>query len=53
MSVFWAMKVQVHGSDAGLGEDATLFFLPHQPHGEILESPLFLFMRGTGKKQLS
>ncbi|XXG76298.1 hypothetical protein AAC387_Pa08g0671 [Persea americana] len=40
--------VQVHGSDAGLSEEATLFFLPHQPHGEILESPLFLFMRGTG-----
>ncbi|XP_058086203.1 uncharacterized protein LOC131233497 [Magnolia sinica] len=40
--------VQVHGSDATLDEEAMLFFLPHQPRGQITGPPIFLFMRGTG-----
>ncbi|XP_068651002.1 uncharacterized protein [Aristolochia californica] len=39
--------VQAHCSDGSSDEDGTLFFLPHQPRGQILETPVFLLMRGT------
>ncbi|XP_077247477.1 uncharacterized protein LOC143887246 [Tasmannia lanceolata] len=39
--------VQVHGSDSRPDEEGTLFFLPHQPRGQILGPPIFLLMRGT------
>lgn len=40
--------VQSHGSDAMVDEENCVFFFPHRPRGEICESPLFLFMKGTG-----
>lgn len=45
-----SMKVQVHGSDddASDAEGGALFFLPHKPRGQILGSPVFLLMKGTG-----
>ena len=29
-------------------EENCVFFLPHKPRSEVIESPLFLFMKGTG-----
>ncbi|XP_020111037.1 uncharacterized protein LOC109726016 [Ananas comosus] len=40
--------VQAHGSDAMVDEDNCVFFLPHRPRGQICETPIFLFMKGTG-----
>ncbi|XP_020570730.1 uncharacterized protein LOC110017911 [Phalaenopsis equestris] len=40
--------IQSHGSDAMVDEEHCVFFFPHRPRGEICESPLFLFMKGTG-----
>ncbi|KAJ4908457.1 Uncharacterized protein Rs2_12115 [Raphanus sativus] len=40
--------VQAHGSDGMVDEENCVFFLPHKPRSEIIESPLFLFMKGTG-----
>ncbi|KAJ3683258.1 hypothetical protein LUZ60_013485 [Juncus effusus] len=40
--------VQSHGSDAMVDEDNCVFFLPHAPRGPICDSPIFLFMKGTG-----
>ncbi|KAI0515682.1 hypothetical protein KFK09_008348 [Dendrobium nobile] len=40
--------VQSHGSDAMVDEENCVFFFPHRPWGEICETPLFLFMKGTG-----
>ncbi|XP_028798625.1 uncharacterized protein LOC114754057 isoform X1 [Neltuma alba] len=40
--------VQAHGSDAMVDEENCVFFLPHRPRSQILEPPIFLFMKGTG-----
>lgn len=40
--------VQAHGSDAMVDEENCVFFLPHRPRGKICETPIFLFMKGTG-----
>lgn len=40
--------VQAHGSDAMVEEENCVFFLPHRPRSEICDSPIFLFMKGTG-----
>lgn len=40
--------MQAHGSDGMVEEENCVFFLPHKPRSEIIESPLFLFMKGTG-----
>ncbi|KAF8050929.1 hypothetical protein N665_1854s0012 [Sinapis alba] len=40
--------VQAHGSDAMVEEENCVFFLPHKPRSEVIESPVFLFMKGTG-----
>ncbi|KAH9317568.1 hypothetical protein KI387_019337 [Taxus chinensis] len=40
--------VQAHGSDAMVGEENCLFFLPHSPRGQVFGPPVFLLMKGTG-----
>ncbi|KAJ0243402.1 hypothetical protein HA466_0194600 [Hirschfeldia incana] len=40
--------VQAHGSDGMVEEENCVFFLPHKPRSEVIESPVFLFMKGTG-----
>ncbi|KAK8969394.1 hypothetical protein KSP40_PGU003936 [Platanthera guangdongensis] len=40
--------VQSHGRDAMVDDENCVFFFPHRPRGEIQETPLFLFMKGTG-----
>ncbi|CAN6810911.1 unnamed protein product [Brassica oleracea] len=40
--------VQAHGADGMVEEENCVFFLPHKPRSEVIESPLFLFMKGTG-----
>lgn len=40
--------LQAHGSDAMVGEENCLFFLPHSPRGQVSSPPVFLFMKGTG-----
>ncbi|GLJ55257.1 hypothetical protein SUGI_1185840 [Cryptomeria japonica] len=40
--------VQAHGSDAMVGEENCLFFLPHSPREEVFGPPVFLLMKGTG-----
>ncbi|XP_010453366.1 PREDICTED: uncharacterized protein LOC104735303 [Camelina sativa] len=40
--------VQAHGSDGMVEEENCVFFLPHRPRSEVLEVPVFLFMKGTG-----
>ncbi|KAF7838928.1 Gap junction beta-4 protein [Senna tora] len=40
--------VQAHGSDAMVDEENCVFFLPHRPRSQIMELPIFLFMKGTG-----
>lgn len=44
--------MQAHGADAMVDEDNCVFFLPHRPRGEICETPIFLFMKGTGVYQI-
>ncbi|KAL0672634.1 hypothetical protein Bca4012_000614 [Brassica carinata] len=39
--------VQAHGADGMVEEENCVFFLPHKPRSEVIESPLFLFMKGT------
>ncbi|XP_051222280.1 uncharacterized protein [Lolium perenne] len=39
--------VQAHGADAMVDEENCVFFLPHRPRGEICDTPIFLFMKGT------
>ncbi|CAH8355904.1 unnamed protein product [Eruca vesicaria subsp. sativa] len=41
------IAVQAHGSDGMVEEENCVFFLPHKPRNEIIESPLFLFIKGT------
>lgn len=40
--------MQAHGSDEMVEEENCVFFLPHKPRSEVIESPVFLFMKGTG-----
>uniref|UniRef100_A0A1J3GBI0 OTU domain-containing protein n=1 Tax=Noccaea caerulescens TaxID=107243 RepID=A0A1J3GBI0_NOCCA len=40
--------VQAHGSDGMVEEENCVFFLPHKPRSEVIEFPVFLFMKGTG-----
>ncbi|KAL0648037.1 hypothetical protein Bca4012_046328 [Brassica carinata] len=40
--------VQAHGSDGMVEEENCVFFLPHKPRSEVIASPVFLFMKGTG-----
>lgn len=50
LSYFDYFQVQAHGSDAMVDEENCVFFLPHRPRSQILEPPIFLFMKGTGKE---
>ncbi|KAL0696478.1 hypothetical protein Bca4012_063658 [Brassica carinata] len=42
------VQVQAHGSDEMEEEENCVFFLPHNPRSEVIESPVFVFMKGTG-----
>ena len=48
MKLLSYIKVQAHGSDGMVEEENCVFFLPHKPRSEVIESPVFLFMKGTG-----